>query len=193
MLFVRASFVLALSGLSLLSLFAIACAAGTGGGGDPTPGGGGGSGDASTSQSHFAKDGGASTKEEDPKAAGPVQIKNLSGTGGGTTTALSLTFVLKNTAAQDIERIKEVTVKAGSTSVAFMTTCQSLDWNVSAGATSDVLDVTVSGSTTSAISYGANCTAYGDEALGSSKDITLEIKGLLDDATPWTAEAETTL
>ncbi len=142
--------------------------------------------DTSTSASSGSKD--TST----PTASGPILIKNLSVSSAGA--SAEITFALKNNGTERIDRVQQVTITYGHTA-SFMTSCSSAfyDFNISPGATSGVITLTLADYGDGSPSLSTPCgSAYGDATTKPwAGDLTLEIKGLLSDATPWKARATT--
>lgn len=178
-----------------LCLVGVACAASGRSGSEPSyyPDGG----DDSGSSGTVKPTGDSGTGKDSGKtSSGPIQIKNLSvsKSSGSTTNIVSLTFALQNNAPQNIERVKEISVTiSDETATYLISTCQDPKWIIGAGDSSGVLEVDLTNSTSSSyIRYGtASCSSSSETYFTSlSGTVTLEIKGLLEDATPWTAESE---
>lgn len=136
-------------------------------------------------------------------SSGPVQIKNLSATKEEEGASLRLTFALANGAVKDVELINEIVVRIGGDSVSFPIYCQDPGWLVGASASSGVLELTVEPPgekpTIATFLYykGASkeCSASTSEGklASMSGTVSLKMKGVLADATPWTTEAEASL
>lgn len=127
------------------------------------------------------------TDASTPSATG-IEIKNLSFTSSGN--QAEITFVLKNNGTSEIDRVREVVVSFG-TAVTFLTSCSTPTWQPGPGKTSSVITLTLYDTGVGTPDLTVPCgSATGDDTTkpwGSS--LTLELRGLFKDATPWKAEA----
>ncbi len=149
-------------------------------------------GDTSSDTSTSASSGSQDTST--PTTSGPILIKNLSVSSAGT--SAEITFVVTNTGTQRVERVQEVTITYGH-AASFMTSCSAssyASWHVSPGATSSVITLSLTDYGDSSPYVSTPCgTTSGDASTKPwAGDLTLELKGLLGDATPWRARATTT-
>lgn len=154
---------------------------------------------ASSGQGAAAGSGGVSTGREGASsgtASGPVAIKNFSI--AQTESGLALTFALANTSKQRIERVQQVSFRldSGAPATFPVSACQDASWWIGAGGTSGVLelDVTAQSPTSLTLRYGGGCAIMSAANLPQQATAaTIELRGLLEDATPWKAEATTAL
>lgn len=178
---------------SALSLFA--CSGTTTGTSDPR---GEDRADAATSESTDATESsGGTSKDSGPRDAGPpaptgpVRIKNFSVAETGT--GITMTFAIENGALEAIDRVQEVNVTAGKGKpVTFPISCQSRDWLLPPDTSSGVIELELGGSADYPyLRYDPSCgSSYSSSGLfGTGSSVTVELKGLLEDATPWKAQA----
>lgn len=148
--------------------------------------------DTSSDPTTSATDGSKSTSTP-TTSTGPIQIRNLSVSSAGN--SAELTFVLKNTGTERVERVQQVTIDYGHAS-SFMTSCSSMydSWIISPGETSSVITLRLTDYGDRSPYLSTPCgSATGDATTKPwSGDLRLEIKGLLADATPWKATATVT-
>lgn len=129
-------------------------------------------------------------------STGPIRIKNLSVSSAGS--SAEITFVLENTGSENVERVQQVTISYGTYghAASFMTSCSASygTWRVTSGQTSSVITLTLSDYGDSSPYLSTPCgSSTGDTTTKPwAGDLTLEIKGLLTDATPWKARASVT-
>ena len=129
----------------------------------------------------------------------------------GDTGSYRLSFVLENLVAKDmngIARLESLSIEAGSWKIAGGATCTASPWRGMAS-TSDIIDIAFgnpshptpsfayllatvpcNSTTGSVLVESETCDSSGTIGQAPySGTVTLELRGLLDDATPWTAQA----
>lgn len=133
---------------------------------------------------------------------GPIQIQNLSFS--GSSGSLQITFVLKNTGDQAINRLQEITIIFNGSTATALASCPQYPWTVSASQTSGIITLTLASYPVSSsrrsleISYECvgvpsnNTTPSGSLSLASSGTLTVDLRGLMADAAPWSTSATTT-
>lgn len=129
------------------------------------------------------------TADEDPNA--PLRIKNVSFTSassiGGGWQGVDVTFTVEKKTNLTIDRVQEVSVTFDGEKRTFPVTCSGSWFEMYA---SKVITLSVDDSGTSS-QVGLGCGSSSVQP-GTTKpwgeNVTIELRGLLDDATPWRAK-----
>ena len=151
-------------------------------GGDTTPG--------STSDTDGTTSAdGTTPSAEDPSA--PIHLKNVSFAAAqsryGYGDALDITFAVVNTAGVDIDRVQEVSLTFAGEKRTFPTSCDGLLVSGMDGSPKVLTLHLVDTSTGSTLAPSCGSSATGASTKPWGDTVTVELKGLLDDATPWKA------
>lgn len=198
---------LRLAGLSVvLASVALAGCSGSSGSDLSDPSAAGGS-KTSTSSSGTQPGGGGGTETEAPGTGagsgagagtgtgestdGPIRIKNVSFASAPASypyrNAVQVTFAIeKKSESTRIDRVQEVSVTFGGQKRTYALGCTGTYLELS----SKVVELTISDDgSTSSVDFACQVSARADTTMPWGNDVTVELRGLLDDATPWKASA----
>jgi hypothetical protein len=130
-------------------------------------------------------------EEEQEEATGPVVLRNLTFVEKAFS-RYSVTFSLKNESNESIERVQEITLRIGNgPEVSYAVSCQNKSWLLGGGRSSGVIELELDDNNNhSYLRPSLECGSVYGASLGAGGDtVELELRGLLHDATPWTARA----
>lgn len=146
------------------------------------------SGSSPSGPSQNSPEGAAQTTDAtSPTDDGPIRIKNVSFSKSSpsypTKSAVDVTFAIEKKTSKTIDRLQEISLTFGGERRTFAASCQGAWLEVGGVFTLHV----ESDNSASSVDVDCGSRVYAESLLPWNDDVTVEMKGLLGDATPWKA------